>query len=264
VQVAQRNGLRADQVDSKWGEPNLPDQVVAKLKTLSYDTLAIVHNETSTGIENPVAEIIAAARNIQPEILTIIDAVSSAGGVDIPTDEIGIDILVTSSQKCFALPPGLAFSAVSDRAMERASSIENRGYYFDFLLLDKFLQRNMTVATPAVSLFFALDEQLDHIQKEGLAERFSRHTHLASYMQEWAREHFDLFAAEGFRSRTLTAVRNTRGIDVSQLNEHLLNHGMLIGNGYGKLKDQTFRIAHMGELRLEELRNLLEHIQEYI
>jgi aspartate aminotransferase-like enzyme len=262
--VAQRNDLKVDRVDSKWGEPNLPDQVVAKLKSQSFDTLAIVHNETSTGIENPVAEIIAEARDIQPDILTIVDAVSSAGGVDIRTDELGIDILVTSSQKCFALPPGLAFAAVSDRAMERANSIGNRGYCFDFLLLDKFLQRNMTLATPAVSLFYALDKQLEIIQEEGLTKRFRRHAQLADHVQVWAVEHFDTFAVEGFRSKTLTAVRNTKGIDVSQLNRYLSRHGMLIGNGYGKLKDKTFRIAHMGELRLDDLKILLGHVEDFI
>lgn len=262
--VAQRNGLNVDRVDSKWGEPNLPDQVAAQLKSQSYDTLVIVHNETSTGVENPIGEIITEARNLQPDILTIVDAISSAGGVDIRTDELGIDVLVTSSQKCFALPPGLAFAAVSDRAMARAETISERGYYFDFLLLDKFLQRNMTLATPAISLFYALEVQLEIIQEEGLSVRFNRHTQLADFVQTWAGEHFDTFAADGFRSKTLTAVRNTREIDVAQLNRYLSGLGMLIGNGYGKLKDKTFRIAHMGELRLDDLNLLLGHIEEFI
>jgi aspartate aminotransferase-like enzyme len=262
--VARRNGLNVDRLDSKWGEPNLPDQVVAKLKSQEYDTLVIVHNETSTGVENPITEIITEARNLQPNILTIVDAVSSAGGADIRTDEIGIDVLVTSSQKCFALPPGLAFAAVSKYAMERAESISERGYYFDFLLLDKFLQRDMTLATPAISLFYALDVQLEIIRDEGLTERFNRHARLAEFVQTWAGEHFEPFAADGFRSKTLTTVRNTREIDVAHLNRYLSRHEMLIGNGYGKLKEKTFRIAHMGELRLDELKILLEHIEDFI
>jgi aspartate aminotransferase-like enzyme len=253
-----------DRVDSDWGEPNIPDQVTAQLKGQHYGSLVLVHNETSTGVENPIADIVAVARELQPDIVTIVDAVSSAGGVDIPTDDIGIDILVTSSQKCFALPPGLAFAAVSDRAMDRASTIENRGYYFDFLLLDKYLQQNMALATPAVSLFFALDTQLERILSEGIHERFNRHEHLASIVQNWALEHFDLYASKGYRSKSLTTVQNTRNINITTLNNTLSREGMMIGNGYGKLKDQTFRIAHMGELNESDLRKLLSLIDGFI
>ena len=202
-------------------------------------------------------------KEIQPEIVILVDAVSSAAGADIRTDEWGIDILITSSQKCFALPPGLAFAAVSDRAMERAKTIENRGLYFDFILLDKYLQRNMTPATPAISLFYALDTQLEIIQLEGIAERFERHRELAKHVQQWAKEHFELFAAEGYRSKTLTTIRNSRGLEVAKLNKFLSGHGMQIGNGYGKLKEETFRIAHMGEMRLDELNHLLRHIESF-
>lgn len=262
--VAQQNGMNADSVIEDWGKPNLPDQVASQLGTNHYDTLAIVHNETSTGVENPVAEIIQAARQVYPDIIVIVDAVSSAGGVDIRTDELGIDVLVTSSQKCFALPPGLAFAAVSDRAMERANSNSERGYYFDFVLLDKYLQRNMTPSTPSISLFFALDRQLEIILKEGLSQRFQRHIALAERAQDWAEQHFAAFAPQGFRSRTLTTLRNTRDMNIPQLNKYLAGQGMQIGNGYGKLKDKTFRIAHMGELRLNELENLLGHIEAFL
>jgi predicted phosphoserine aminotransferase len=262
--VALRNNIRADRLDIPWGEPNTPAQIKDQLNTQKYDALAIVHNETSTGVENPIAEIITATREIQPEIVILVDAVSSAAGADIRTDEWGIDILIASSQKCFALPPGLAFAAVSDRAMERAKTIENRGLYFDFILLDKYLQREMTPATPAIPLFYALDTQLEIIQQEGIAERFERHSELAKHVQRWAKEHFELFAAEDYRSKTLTTIRNSRGLDVVKLNKFLSGHGMLIGNGYGKLKEETFRIAHMGEMRLDELNQLLRLIENFI
>jgi predicted phosphoserine aminotransferase len=262
--VALRNNIHADRLDIPWGEPNTPAQIKDQLNTQRYDTLAIVHNETSTGIENPIAEIITATREIQPEIVILVDAVSSAAGADIRIDEWGIDILIASSQKCFALPPGLAFAAVSDRAMERAKTIENRGLYFDFILLDKYLQRNMTPATPAISLFYALDTQLEIMQQEGLVERFERHRELAQHVQRWAEEHFELFAAEGYRSKTLTTIRNSKGVEIAKLNEFLSGHGMQIGNGYGKLKEETFRIAHMGEMRLDELNHLLRLIENFI
>lgn len=264
VDVANSNELSAERVDSKWGEPNLPETIISKLKSKRHDTLALVHNETSTGVENPIAKIIAEARAVQPDIIIMVDAVSSAGGVDIRTDDWGIDILITSSHKCMALPPGLAFAAVSDRAMQRAHSIKHRGYYFDFLLLDKHLQRNMTPATPAISFFYALDAQLKLMQEEGLSNRFNRHTQMAAYVQHWAKDRFDLFAVEGYRSKTVTAIRNTRGISISDLNKTLSENGQQISNGYGKLKNETFRIAHMGEMNLEDIKSLLDQIDTYL
>jgi len=264
-EVALANGAPTDRIDAEWGHPNLPDQVLAALKQTRYDALAVVHNETSTGVENPVADIAAAARSMQPDLLILVDAVSSAGGVALEVDAWGIDVLLTSSQKCFALPPGLAFAAVSDRALQRAAKVENRGWYFDFLLLDKYLvEKNSTPATPAISLLYALDAQLDRMFAEGLTERYARHQQMSDRVQAWARERFELFAAEGYRSRTVTTVRNTRELDFPALNAFLRQRDMTIANGYGPLKGKTFRIGHMGEIRLEDVETLLELIDAFL
>ncbi len=263
-QVATGNGIPADPLEFEWGQPVDPDQVARALKSRRYDALAVVHNETSTGIENPVAEIGAMARAVNPEILLFVDAVSSAGGVDIQTDAWRLDVLLTSSQKCFALPPGLAFAAVSDRVLERAKEIPHRGWYFDFLLLEKYIQRDMTPATPAISLLYALDAQLDRILAEGLQARCDRHQRMAEIARAWASERFALFAAEGHRSKTVTTVRNTRQIDVGELNAFLARHEMSIANGYGPFKDKTFRIGHMGEIQPADLETLLAHIDRFL
>ncbi|MFQ5943614.1 MAG: pyridoxal-phosphate-dependent aminotransferase family protein [Anaerolineales bacterium] len=262
--VAQSNGLAFDQLDVEWGEPNLPEQVVSALAMQQYDTLAVVHNETSTGIENPVSDIVKAARESQPELIVMVDAVSSAAGVQIPTDEWGLDAVVTSSQKCFALPPGLAMAAVSDRALERAAQVSNRGWYFDLPLLEKYHQRNFTPATPAISLLHALDFQLDRILSEGLEAREKRHEAMASLVQSWAQENFALFAAEGHRSRTVTAIRNTQEMDVPALNTRLAEFDMTLANGYGPLKNKTFRIGHMGETQPSDIEELLGHIDDFL
>jgi len=264
VDVAAQNGVAHDVLEVEWGEANQADQVEQALKKQSYDVLAVVHNETSTGVENPVADIIARARAVQPDLITMVDAVSSAAGADIRTDAWGIDILVTSSQKCFALPPGLAFAAVSDRALERARQIPNRGWYFDFLLMEKYAQRDMTPATPAVSLLYALDHELDLILAEGIPERFARHAQMAHMAQSWAADRMALFAQEGFRSTTVTTVSNTRQIDVEALNAYLLTHDMQLANGYGPLKDRTFRIGHMGEIQPDDVKTLLAHIDAFL
>lgn len=262
-EVAIANGLGADRIDVPWGQAIQPEMIKEAIARTDYDALAVVHNESSTGLENPVAEIAAAARQVRPDILVLVDAVSSAAGVEILTDDWGLDVVLTSSQKCFALPPGLAFAAVSDRALERAAKIPHRGWYFDFLLLEEYLQRNMTPATPALSLLYALDTQLDRILGEGLEVRFARHMEMAQFSQSWGTDRFGLLAQEGYRSKTVTAFMNTRSLDIAALNGHLGQHGMMIANGYGALKGKTFRIGHMGETRRDDLEVLFQHIDEY-
>lgn len=262
-EVATANGVVADRIDVPWGQAITPNMIGAAVSRSDCDALAVVHNESSTGLENPVAAIAAAARAVRPEILVLVDAVSSAAGVDIQTDAWGLDVVLTSSQKCFALPPGLAFAAVSDRALERAATIPQRGWYFDFLLLEEYLNRNMTPATPALSLLYALDSQLDRILDEGLEQRFARHMQMAQFSQEWGMERFGLLAQDGYRSKTVTAFMNARPLDIAALNGYLAGHGMTIANGYGPLKGKTFRIGHMGETRRDDLEVLFHHIDEF-
>jgi predicted phosphoserine aminotransferase len=262
--VAQSNGIAVDRLEAEWGQPHRPEDVEKALRSGRYDALAIVHNETSTGVENPVAEIAQRARQASPEIMLLVDAVSSAGGVELQSEAWGLDVVITSSQKCFALPPGLAFAAVSDRALERAQSIPHRGWYFDFLLLERYITQNTTPATPAISLLYALETQLQRMLAEGLEDRFARHARMAALTQAWAAERFSLFAAEGSRSRTLTAIHNTRSIDIAALNAHLAGYGMAIANGYGPLKGKTFRIGHMGEIQPADLEALFGHIDEFL
>ena len=264
AEVAAGNGTPFEQLDVEWGQANLPEQVEGALRGAEFDTLAVVHNETSTGVENPIGEIVARARAVRPDLVIMVDAVSSAGGVPIPMDAWQIDVLVTSSQKCFALPPGLAFAAVSDRALERAARVSHRGWYFDLLLLDKYHQRDTTPATPAISLLYALDFQLDRMLAEGMQARALRHQAMANQVQTWATEHFDLFAAAGYRSKTVTSIRNTRSLSVSALNQHLALHEMSIADGYGPLKDKTFRIGHMGEIQPSDVTELLTYIDEFL
>jgi aspartate aminotransferase-like enzyme len=179
VEVAHQNGIPADALSVEWGEVIVPERVIDALKQDEYDVVAVVHNETSAGVENPIRDIAAQLKEQNSEILILVDAVSSAGGVEIRTQEWGLDVVLTASQKCFALPPGLAFAAVSDLALERAAMVPTRGWYFDFLKYESALQRSLTPTTPPISLLFALDRQLDRMLAEGLAARFARHSSLA-------------------------------------------------------------------------------------
>jgi predicted phosphoserine aminotransferase len=256
-------------VDVPWNTAVKPAQVTAALEAALADgpveAITVVHNETSTGVISPIAEIAAAVRTVSPDTLVLVDAVSSFAGVGIPFDAWDLDLCLTSSQKALAAPPGLAFCAVSDRLFARAQAVKGRGWYFDFITLEKSLKKNTTPATPAISLMRALGCQLEIIQAEGVSQRHARHWRLAQRTQDWAIAHgFALMAEAGYRSPTVTTVTNTRGISVRALNEFLAARGMEISNGYGIYKDKAFRIAHMGEVTDDDLERLLTAIEEYL
>lgn len=263
--VAAANGKQAEALEFEWAEPVNPSMVAQAVRQGQFEAVTIVHNETSTGMQNPVEEIAAAVYGVSPQTLVCVDAVSSLGGVKIEMDAWGIDFLLTSSQKCLALPPGLGLAAVSDRALEFAAQVPHRGWYFDLLRLEKHRLKDSTPATPAISLIYALDRQMDRILNEGLENRFSRHRMLANKVRDWALEHgFGLYAPEGFQSNTVTAVINRLMLDIDALNAFLQNRGMRIANGYGTLKNETFRIAHMGETQSDDIEKLLSAINEFI
>ncbi|MFN3928488.1 MAG: pyridoxal-phosphate-dependent aminotransferase family protein [Thermoflexus sp.] len=264
-QVALANGKEAIPISIEWGRGIRPEQVIEALETHpDVEAITVVHNETSTGVMNPLQEIAAAVRRNFPEVLILVDAVSSLGGAPLETDAWGLDFVLTSSQKCLALPPGLAFCAVSERALEKAKEVPHRGYYFDLLTLARYAERGETPATPAISLLYAADVQFERILQEGMEARWERHRRMAERVQVWAAERFGLFAEENYRSWTLTCVANTQGIDVGALNEFLRARGKIISSGYGPLKGKTFRIAHMGEIQPHHIEALLADIEAWL
>ena len=264
-QVAESNGKETDVVETEWKQPITAELVAGALKKKDYEALLLVHNETSTGLVNPVQEIAAAASKVSPNTLICVDAVSSLAGDRIEMDAWGLDMVMTSSQKAIALPPGLALGAVTDRAMAKAETVQNRGWYFDLVRLEKHRLKDSTPATPAIGLIYALDMQLQRILSEGLEARFARHAAMAELVQTWAISHgLELYAPEGYRSKTVTTIDNKLGIDVGKLNAFLGERGMRIANGYGPLKDKTFRIGHMGELGLSDIEELLAAMDEYL
>jgi len=263
-EVAQGNGVPADSLEIEMGQGFTPEMVDAALSKGDYDVLTVTLNETSTGVMNPVREITAMVREKYPDVLVLVDAVSAMAGVKIEFDAWGTDVVFASSQKCFALPPGLTIAAVSERAFERARQIPHRGYYFDFIDMLKYYQRNQTPATPAISLIYALNKQMDDILAEGLENRWARHIEMAEIVRAWARKHWALFPDERFLSNTVTTITNTRGISIGDLNKALGERGAMISNGYGTLKEKTFRIAHMGDLTVADIRWLLAQIDDIL
>ena len=259
LDVAQRCGLAAGALKFAWGQPVDPAALRSELATGQYDALTLIHNETSCGCMSDLPALMAVLRDF-PEVISIVDTVSSLSALPIRKDELGIDVLLTGSQKALALPPGLAIFSVSKRVLDRAATVTGRGYYFDFLEFQKNHEAGMTPSTPIIPLIYALKSKLEDIKAEGLAARYARHARLNQVVRDWARaKGFKLFPKEGYGSVTLNCFANTLKVDLGALNQALkAKHGFVIDGGYGKLKGETFRISNMGDETDETMAALLK------
>ncbi len=259
------NMVPVDLFKVELGQAISPEMVDKVLSTGKYDLITITHNETSTGIRNPI-EAIGEVIKKYDDVIYCVDAVSSAGGMKIEVDKIGIDICITSVQKALGLPPGMAICTFSKKAVQRAKTVPYRGTYFDLLSMYKYIvdKNYQYPSTPSLSHMFALNFQLDQILKEGLDNRFLRHENMAKTVRNWAEDHFQIFTNKNYLSNTLTVIENTKKISISKLNEKLIDRGFEIANGYGELKEKTFRISHMGDYTVEDVVDLLNNINEIL
>ena len=263
AQIARDNGKETEVIKVEMGHAVTPEMVDEKLTQGGFDVVCITHNETSTGVMNPLEEIATVVKK-HPGVLLLVDAVSSMSGAEIRVDDWGLDVVLAGTQKCFALPPGLCVVSVSQAAMDRSAEVENKGYYFDFWALEKKSVLNQTPATPVISLINALNVQMDRILAEGVENRFARHAEMAAYVQDWARKRFAIYGDERYLSPTVTNVHNTRGISVADLNKELAKRGAMISNGYGPLKETCFRIAHMGDLQMSDVEWITGQIDDVL
>jgi len=255
--VSKKCGKEAVALQVEWGQPVRGEQIRAALSAGGFDAVTLIHNETSTGVMSNIEEIAAVMKDF-PDVCLIVDTVSSFSVVPIPMDALGIDVLLTGSQKALAMPPGLALFAASKKAMDRAATVKGRGYYFDFVEFAKNQAEDMTPSTPSISHIYALESKLDDIFTEGVAKRHARHAENNAIVHEWVRKQgLDFFAPEGFRSMSLTCIANTKGLDIAELAKKAKERGFIIDGGYGKLKGKTFRLSNMGDETPATMRELL-------
>ena len=252
LDVSKRCGKDAEALQVPWGSPIRAADVDKKMASGQFDALTVIHNETSTGVMSPLGEI-AALKKKYPDVMFVVDAVSSMTAVPLKFDEMGIDVLLAGTQKAFALPPGSAVFVCSKAALAKAATAKDRGYYFDFVEFQKNAEQNMTPSTPSIGHVYALASKLEDIFAEGLEARYARHTKLAQMTRDCAAKHgFTLFPEKGFESVTLTCINNGarpggRTVDVAKLQKLVKDAGFLIDGGYGKIKGTTFRISNMGD-----------------
>jgi len=262
LDVARRCGVEAHGLQFEWGQPVDPAALRTELAKGGYDAVTIIHNETSCGCMSDLPALAAVLREF-PDVISIVDTVSSFSAVPIEQDALGLDLVLAGSQKALALPPGLTVVSVSKRALERAATAPTRGYYFDLLEFEKNHEGGMTPSTPVIPLIYALQSKLEDIAAEGLAERFARHARLNRTVREWGfARGFTLFPREGFGSVTLNCFANTREVDLPALNQKLKQRGFVIDGGYGKLKGKTFRISNMGDETDASMAELLAALDE--
>jgi aspartate aminotransferase-like enzyme len=259
--VSKKCGKEAEALQVAWGSPIHAEQIDQKLATGQFDALTLIHNETSTGVMSPLYQI-ADLKKKYPDVMFIVDAVSSMTATKMEFDGLQIDVLLAGTQKAFALPPGLAVFVCSPAALAKAATRKDRGYYFDFVEFQKNAEQNMTPSTPSIGHVYALASKLDDIFAEGLEARFARHLQLAKMTRDWAARHgFTLFPEKDFESVTLTCVNNGarpggRTVDAAKLQKLVKDQGFLIDGGYGKIKGTTFRVSNMGDETEETMATL--------
>jgi len=261
--VAERLGKDVDRIEYEWGEAVKPADIRDALETGEYDAVGMVMNETSTGVRNPVEEI-GDLLGDYPDTYFVVDAISCLGGDYIDIEGHNIDAIFTSTQKAFAMPPGLAVCTVSDAAYERELETDSASWYGGFQrCLDYYDRKGQTHSTPAIPLMLAYRTQMKHLLEEGHHERDRRHREMAEYTREWAQEHFDLYPEAGYESQTVTCVENTRDIDVEATVEAVSEeYDMVFSSGYGSLSEESFRIGHMGEHTVESIQALTDAIED--
>jgi len=263
AEIAEEYGAQVIRLNFEWGKPVDPGAVEKALKTDGgIKAVLVTHNETSTGVTNDIKEISAAVKKFDK--LLLVDAISSLGCINLPTDDWHCDVVVTASQKGWMVPPGLAMVSVSEKAWRAHAQAKMPRYYWDFTKAKDFLQKGQTPWTPAISVFFALDVTLDLMLNEGLNNVFTRHARVAQVARNGIKSlGFSLLPDEKYASNTVTAVNASDKIDVTKLIQILKDeHKVVIAGGQEKLSGKIFRIGHLGLVYEDDIKAVLEAINK--
>ena len=264
AQIGRAFGVDVAQLDFPAGQPVDPQRLADALRNdLSIQTVFLTHNETSTGVLNPLRELAEVVRQTRPEALLLVDGISSVGSVEVKPEAWAIDVVVAGSQKGWMTPPGLAFVSVSARAWERQAQSKSPKFYFDWEVARKSAANGETPWTPAVSLFYALQAGLKIMKHEGLAHIFERHQRLAQHTREGLAElDIRLLAQPRYASPTVTTAYLPEGVAgkpfLRALDER---HGVVLAGGQGNLSGKIFRVGHMGWVQQSDLDAVLDALK---
>ena len=262
---SERLGYHMKRVDFEWGRGININEIDKELSTGNYDVFAMVHNETSTGAMSDLDAISKLLKDKYPDVIWLVDAVSSMAGVKIEVDKLGIDFILSSTQKAWGLPAGFSMCAISNRLIAKSLKIKNKGYFLDVQTYEKYYIKNQTPTTPSIPHMYGLKKVLELIDKEGLDNRWTRHEEMAEFTRNWALEHNQrIFTDKDALSYTLTCIDNVEKWDIEKINQRLLDNGFRMDRGYGKFRYKTFRIPHMGNIYMDDLQEYLNIFDQSI
>ena len=264
--IADTYGAEVIPLQYEWGQAARPDEVRQALAEHADVTAVLVtHNETSTGVTNPLEEIARAVRESAPSVLILVDAVSSLGAIPFEEDGWGLDVVVTGSQKGWMVPPGLAFVSMSERAWRAYENAKMPRFYLDLGRHRDALPKGQTPWTPAMSIFFGLDVALERMAEEGAERIFTRHASIGRMVREGVKAlGLELLCQdERFASDTVTAIKCPEGIEVSALRNAMEDdYNIILAGGQGKLQGKIFRIGHLGLVEEEDIRETLAALEQ--
>jgi aspartate aminotransferase-like enzyme len=240
-------GAQVHRLESDWGRPVDPGDLKAFLQRHpNARVLLLTHNETSTGLTNPLRELARVGRDAAR--IVVVDGVSSISSIEIEADAWGVDVAVSGSQKGWMAPPGLALVSVSDQAWAQQAKASSPRFYFDWKESKTWAEKGMTPFTPAIPVAFAMQEGLRMLEEEGLSKVYDRHARLARATQAGLQAlGFQLFAQDGYRSNTVTSAVPPQGVDVNALRNLIdTRYGVVIAGGQGKMAGKMVRVGHLG------------------
>lgn len=262
ARIAAACARTTDTLEVPLGETFRLGEIEARLGAKHYAALTVVHSETSTGVLTDVRAVSDLAH--RHGAMCLVDSVSGVAGVPLEFDAWGMDFVLTGSQKALALPPGLAFAAASSEYLEQAKTVANRGTYFDLVEFEKFAAKRQTPNTPAISLLYALEAQLESIVTENIERRWARHDSMRVETERWVTTCAErgievaMFAPPDARSATVSTITLPEGVTASAMVKAVAACGYTIGGGYGKVGERAIRIGHMGDHTVETLRGCLK------
>ena len=265
AKVAEAYGASVDKVAAEWGWAAAPDEVRERLAAGGGDYRAVLltHNETSTGVMNPIPELAAAIHETAPDALILVDTVSSLGAVPFDMDGWGVDVVATASQKAWMAAPGLAMVAASARAWAAMESAKMPRFYLDLRKHRDLMADGETPWTPAVAVAFQVDEGLRLMNAEGQAAVFARHVACAAATQAGLESlGYRLFADATHRSRTVTAALLPDGVEWKAFNGSVKARGVVLAGGQGRLTGKVFRVGHLGQVTVLDILDALIAIEE--
>jgi len=262
--IADTYGAEVTSLPYEWGQAADPEDVRKALaENPDLKAVLVTHNETSTGVTNPLEPIAKVVR--EADRLLVVDAVSSLGAIPLDMDGWGLDVVVTGSQKGWMVPPGLAFVAMSERAWKANESARMPRFYFDLAKARDFLQKNQTPWTPAISVFFGLDLALEKMAAEGPESIHTRHANIGQMVREGVKAlGLELLATdERYASNTVTAIRCPEGVEVSALRKMLEDdYNVVVAGGQARLSGKIFRFGHLGLVSEEDIRQALDALAQ--